>query len=155
MLVLSRKMDETIRIGDDVEITVLKIRNNQVRLGIRAPRDVRVLRGELQVTDAPAVGEVDVPPLGRAVDSSVDNPVKTSALTTSNVSTNGEDTAVKHHGRFEPFGAGKISPDRDGGSPKPQNRCDPTPSVFTGRLNPVTGSAKMRKTPLGSFFTAP
>lgn len=48
MLVLTRKQDEQILIGDDVVITVIKIRNNQIRLGISAPRDVRVLRGELE-----------------------------------------------------------------------------------------------------------
>jgi len=48
MLVLTRKLDEQILIGDQIKITVLKIRNNQIRLGITAPRDVRVLRGELE-----------------------------------------------------------------------------------------------------------
>jgi carbon storage regulator CsrA len=48
MLVLTRKIDEQIVIGDNIKITVIKVRNNQVRLGISAPRDVRVLRGELE-----------------------------------------------------------------------------------------------------------
>lgn len=47
MLVLTRKIDEQIKIGDDITITIIKLRNNQVRIGIEAPRDVRVLRGEL------------------------------------------------------------------------------------------------------------
>lgn len=62
MLVLSRKVDEQILIGDDIKITVVKIRNNQIRLGISAPRDVRVLRGELAApTDAaaPSTGDAD------------------------------------------------------------------------------------------------
>ena len=47
MLVLSRKRDETIMIGDDVEITVVDIRGNKVRLGITAPRQILVHRKEL------------------------------------------------------------------------------------------------------------
>lgn len=48
MLLLTRRVNETIRIGDDVSITVLDIRGNQVRMGISAPRDVRVDRDEVR-----------------------------------------------------------------------------------------------------------
>ena len=48
MLVLTRKTDESIKIGEDIEITVLRIRGNSVRLGIKAPKAVHVMRGELQ-----------------------------------------------------------------------------------------------------------
>jgi len=47
MLVLSRKRQQDILIGDDIKITVLKVKGNTVRLGIEAPRDLRVVRGEL------------------------------------------------------------------------------------------------------------
>lgn len=47
MLVLSRKVGETIIIGDAVQLTVVSIRNNQVRLGVTAPLNIRVLREEL------------------------------------------------------------------------------------------------------------
>ena len=47
MLVLSRKQNQEIHIGDQVKITVLKVKGNTVRLGIEAPRSVRVVRGEL------------------------------------------------------------------------------------------------------------
>ena len=47
MLVLSRKQDQEILIGDQIKITVLKTRGNTVRLGIEAPRDIKVVRGEL------------------------------------------------------------------------------------------------------------
>jgi carbon storage regulator CsrA len=50
MLVLTRKLNEKIKIGDDVTITIIKLRNNQIRIGIEAPRDVRVLRAELEDT---------------------------------------------------------------------------------------------------------
>ncbi len=47
MLVLSRQRDETIMIGDDVEITVVDIRGDKVRLGINAPREIQVHRKEV------------------------------------------------------------------------------------------------------------
>ena len=47
MLVLSRKLNQEIVIGENVKITVLKIKGNTVRIGIEAPRDIHVLRGEL------------------------------------------------------------------------------------------------------------
>ena len=47
MLVLSRKTNQKILIGDNITVTVLKVRGNTVRLGIEAPRDISVVRGEL------------------------------------------------------------------------------------------------------------
>jgi len=47
MLVLSRQRDETIMIGDDIEITVVDIRGDKVRLGIDAPSDISVHRKEV------------------------------------------------------------------------------------------------------------
>jgi carbon storage regulator len=47
MLILTRRPGESIQVGEDIEISVLEIRGNQVRLGITAPADVLVLRSEL------------------------------------------------------------------------------------------------------------
>jgi carbon storage regulator len=47
MLVLTRKVHQSIVIGDDVEVVILEVRGEQVRLGIRAPRDVAVHRKEI------------------------------------------------------------------------------------------------------------
>ena len=47
MLVLSRKRNEVIKIGDEIIITVVEIRGDKVRLGIQAPRDVRIDREEI------------------------------------------------------------------------------------------------------------
>jgi carbon storage regulator len=47
MLVLSRKPGESIHIGDNIVLTVVALKSNQVRIGIQAPEDVRVLRQEL------------------------------------------------------------------------------------------------------------
>ena len=48
MLVLSRKKNQTIVIDNRVEVEVLQIKGNTIRLGIKAPQDVKILRGELQ-----------------------------------------------------------------------------------------------------------
>lgn len=47
MLILTRRVGETLVIGDDVVVTVLGIKGNQVRIGINAPRDVSVHREEI------------------------------------------------------------------------------------------------------------
>ena len=58
MLVLSRKQKQQIQIGDQVVLTVLQIKGGSVRLGIEAPREIHVLRGELdeirKAADMPA-----------------------------------------------------------------------------------------------------
>ena len=47
MLVLSRQKDESIMIGDEVEITIVDVRGDKVRLGINAPREISVHRKEV------------------------------------------------------------------------------------------------------------
>ena len=47
MLVLTRKSQDSIRIGDNITVTILRIKGNTVRIGVDAPDDVRIVRGEL------------------------------------------------------------------------------------------------------------
>lgn len=47
MLILTRRIGETIKIGDDITVTVLDVKGSQTRLGIAAPRDVAVHRQEI------------------------------------------------------------------------------------------------------------
>ena len=47
MLILTRRAGETIRIGDDITLSVLDVKRNQIRIGIEAPRDVAVHREEV------------------------------------------------------------------------------------------------------------
>jgi carbon storage regulator len=49
MLILTRRAGETLRIGDDVEVTVMAVNGSQVRIGIKAPRSVAVDREEIAV----------------------------------------------------------------------------------------------------------
>lgn len=59
MLVLTRKLQQQIKIGDQITVTILRVKGHTVRVGIEAPRDVRVVRGELppleegQAADSP------------------------------------------------------------------------------------------------------
>jgi carbon storage regulator len=55
MLVLSRKENERIRVGESIVVTVVRLGGDKVRLGIEAPADVLVLRDELDVNEIPEV----------------------------------------------------------------------------------------------------
>ena len=63
MLVLTRRPGQTIRIGDDIEITVIDVRERQIRLGIAAPRQISVDRQEVALRKQ---AERDHPSAGRA-----------------------------------------------------------------------------------------
>ena len=51
MLILTRRVGETLKIGEDIEVTVLGLRGGQVRMGINAPRNVAVHREEILSRD--------------------------------------------------------------------------------------------------------
>ena len=59
MLVLSRKLQQQIHLGDHITVTILQVSGNTVRIGIDAPREVKVLRGELL---AKLAGGASTPP---------------------------------------------------------------------------------------------
>jgi len=71
MLVLSRKEGESVRVGKDIWVTVLEIRGNKIRLGIEAPDDQQIARGELaerwtiaedpQAAEGDAAGALSLP----------------------------------------------------------------------------------------------
>ena len=58
MLILTRRVGETINIGNDIKITVTAISGSQVRIGIDAPKEVKVLRQELVGRDRELNGNV-------------------------------------------------------------------------------------------------
>ncbi len=47
MLILSRKINEKIKIGEDITLTILEVRGDQVKVGVEAPKDVKVFRQEV------------------------------------------------------------------------------------------------------------
>ena len=61
MLILTRRVDEVIRVGDDVTFTILSVKGKQVRVGIDAPRGVPVHREEIwqRIQDDPGAVAVD------------------------------------------------------------------------------------------------
>lgn len=61
MLILTRRVGETVMIGDDVTITVLGVKGNQVRIGVDAPRDVAVHREEIyeRIKSEQTVGQAE------------------------------------------------------------------------------------------------
>lgn len=65
MLVLSRKIDQKIKIDDDIEITIIDVSGDTVKIGIDAPRNVRILRNEVyeevQKLNKEAVIKVEIP----------------------------------------------------------------------------------------------
>ena len=54
MLVLSRKVGEKILIGDNISVTVVRVGQGGVRIGVEAPADLEVVREELKAADAPS-----------------------------------------------------------------------------------------------------
>lgn len=65
MLVLSRSRDQSIMVGDEIEVTVVDIRGEKVRLGINAPKQVKVHRREVYdsiVAENRAEGRIEMPP---------------------------------------------------------------------------------------------
>ena len=60
MLVLTRKLQERIHIGENITITVVRIQGNTVRVGIEAPGDVRVVRGEVMARDQAELAAVEL-----------------------------------------------------------------------------------------------
>ncbi len=66
MLVLTRKLDESIQISDNIKITILRIKGNTVRIGIEAPREVRVVRTELTAEESQSASEA-LAPAGQVV----------------------------------------------------------------------------------------
>lgn len=60
MLILTRRVGETLMVGDEVSVTVLGVKGNQVRIGINAPKDVSVHREEIYLRIQKEQGGVDL-----------------------------------------------------------------------------------------------
>ena len=69
MLILTRRVGETVMIGEDIAITVLRVKGNQVRLGVDAPKTVSVQREEIYQriqTETTPIDDADAPALPAA-----------------------------------------------------------------------------------------
>ena len=69
MLILSRKIDQKIRIGDDIVITLIDVKGDQVRIGVEAPSNVKVYRQEvfeaIQSENKAAASQISMERLGK------------------------------------------------------------------------------------------
>ena len=57
MLILTRRIGESLTIGDQIEVKIVKLKGNQIVLGIEAPRDISVVRSELLSEDKQVINE--------------------------------------------------------------------------------------------------
>ncbi len=132
MLVLTRKANEEILIGENIRITLVRIKGNAVRIGIAAPRDVRVVRGELadresRSDDCEAVETETVfahpqPPIGRH-------------------------TPRRSKSRI-------VQSAADGASDANLASAESEPKIFFERVRPVSGDRRGRRAPLAEFIAA-
>ena len=64
MLILSRKMDQKIKIGEEITVTIIEIRGDQVKIGVEAPKNVKVFRQEIynaiQIENQAAVSPANI-----------------------------------------------------------------------------------------------
>jgi carbon storage regulator len=74
MLVLTRKTNQSVMIGDEIEVSVLAVARDKIRLGITAPRDIPVFRKEVYISikDEEADGDGKRPSASEQVDSALD-----------------------------------------------------------------------------------
>jgi len=132
MLVLTRKYQEKIRIGNNITITVLRMKGKAVRLGIEAPSSVPVIRGELAFAgDGETTVEVEVRDekaeasdeevvsagrkFGRAAGSTAQWPTQTRLDSSAGINTRTEETAVSF-GRISRENVSKLMPKLAAGS---------------------------------------
>lgn len=136
MLVLTRKLDEQILIGDDIKITLLRVRGNSVRIGIEAPRSTRIVRGEL----FPKADESAT--IKQEIDVELDGPIDDLA----EVFAHPESQTIVRETKSRP-------------TAKPTNRIEGTSEVskaelFVGTVKKSGKNPKLIPAPLAAFVSA-
>jgi len=174
MLVLTRKLNEQIKIGNDITITVIKLRNNQIRLGIDAPRDVRVLRAELEKIVATTEFATEEPSSENA---GVETAGVSTAVSTAGTPRAGGQTEAPYGIRNEAIDGlvsteemieASLDSDDDGGEsfsvPEAEATEQPAFKVFSGKIGvdgelrentPSRANPTACRAPLAAYFTAP
>lgn len=95
MLILSRRTDQRIIIGNDIEITVVELRDGHVRLGITAPKNVQVHRKELldqiAAENIEAAASASLPDMSQDSDAAEQRPAAAQATTVERLCANGKE----------------------------------------------------------------
>jgi carbon storage regulator CsrA len=166
MLVLTRKLNEEILIGDDIKITLVRIKGNTVRVGIEAPRDVRVKRGELadrqedseeqlayELAERETVFAHPQPAVGRHPQRSV----RSAALAPSPEPKTSPQPRMASQQDSSPLqgaitveGAVKV----EGAVQVDGTVEQPGALLIVGRVRPVASETRMRRAPLAGFVSA-
>lgn len=137
MLVLSRKIDEQIVIGDNIKITLVRVKGNTVRIGIEAPNDVRILRGELERRDQDQI------------DAEASQTIDGMATVFAHPETNSEVFVNKTPSKKKPsFGTNRIT------DVPATPQVPVTPKVLVGRFD-ANGEGQLRDAaPLSGYMSA-
>ncbi len=132
MLVLTRKLQQQINIGENVTITVLRVKGNTVRLGIDAPREIRITRNELPKTDPGGAG--------------IANQTDASAATVSGMSDTQKTGIQQNTARNQDSAAGE--------SAAPAGSEDPKESFRNAERLMATSSEAFASSPLAAHVAA-
>ncbi|TWU47102.1 carbon storage regulator [Rubripirellula reticaptiva] len=155
MLVLTRKVNEEILIGDDIKITLIRVRGNSVRIGVEAPRSVRVVRGELpriettkQEIEIEMAGDVEIDDLAEIF--AHPEPQRFARPNSDNLASNG---SVKKR-------TAKAGKHQESSPESPANRiakfatADSDAKVFVGTVKRSGDDVTMKRAPLANFVSA-
>jgi carbon storage regulator CsrA len=151
MLVLTRKANEQILIGDDIKITLVRVRGNSVRIGIEAPREVRVVRGEL-------ARQADRQDQRLQADLELQAELELQA----DLELGERETVFAHpqpllgrHRRngLVPPTADEVAIGVDHDARRNES-SEPEPRIYVGRIRPASEEGPLRPAPLASFVSA-
>ena len=134
MLVLSRKVKEEILIGEDIKVTLIRVRGNTVRIGIEAPRETRIRRAELEPLDCEIMPSDDN-------DECVLSPREQAFAHPEAVVTPDRDPQVRTN---------RITPNASSGT----SRSPEKPQLYVGTVKRSGKDPSVTRAPLAEFITA-
>lgn len=150
MLVLTRKNNEEIFIGDNIKIKLIRVRGNSVRIGIDAPREVRVVRGELE--SQPAAADSND---GSARDVASDAVPQLGSAHAGSAHAGSAHASSAHAGETGPVRAGESRIGRLLGDQPQRVAAEPRQTVLVGRIRrgSTGATADFAAGPLTSFLS--